>query len=62
MACHRCGGLMLVEQYDDLHDYTGQAEFAGWRCVNCGAVLDPVIATNRHKTSGMVAPLQPIAP
>ena len=39
---------MLAEQYDDLYDYTEQAEFAGWRCVNCGAVLDRVIAGNRR--------------
>jgi hypothetical protein len=51
MTCHRCGGLMLTEQYDDLHDYTGHAAFAGWRCVNCGAVLDPVIAGNRPAES-----------
>ncbi len=38
MTCHRCGGLMLAEQYDDLHDYMRQAESLGWRCVNCGAV------------------------
>lgn len=49
MTYHRCGGLMLMEQYDDLHDFGGQAGFTGWRCVNCGAVLDPVILANRHQ-------------
>ncbi len=52
MTCHRCGGLMLAEQYDDLHDYTEQAEFTGRRCVNCGAVFDPVIRANRHQSLG----------
>ncbi len=47
MTCHRCGGLMLIEHYVDLHDCTDQAEFTGWRCVNCGVVLDPVMAGNR---------------
>jgi uncharacterized OB-fold protein len=52
MTCHRCGGLMLAERYDDLYDYTEQAEFTGWRCVNCGTVLDPVIRANRHQSLG----------
>lgn len=56
MTCHRCGGLMLAEQHDDLYDYTEQAEFTGGRCVNCGAVLDPVIATNRHQSSRRTVP------
>ncbi len=41
---------MLTEQYDDLRNYTEHAEFLGWRCVNCGAVLDPVILANRHQS------------
>ena len=57
MTCHRCGGLMLAEQYDDLHDYSEQAVSSGWRCVNCGAVLDPVILANRHQSSGRIAQL-----
>jgi len=51
MTCHRCGGLMLAEQYDDLYDYTEQAEFTGWRCINCGNVLDRVIAGNHRPTT-----------
>jgi hypothetical protein len=48
MTCHRRGGLMVAEHYDDFHDHTGRAVFIGWRCVNCGAILDPVIAVNRR--------------
>jgi hypothetical protein len=55
MTCHRCNGLMLVEQYDDLHDYGEQAGGSGWRCVNCGAVLDQVIQANRHRPSERIA-------
>ena len=55
MTCHRCGGLMLAEQYDDLYDYTEQAEFTGWRCVNCGCLLDPVIAGNRRRAAARPA-------
>jgi len=56
MTCHRCGGLMLAEHYDDARDYTDQAEFLGWRCVNCGSVLDPVIAGNRRRIGAMPTP------
>jgi len=59
MTCHRCSGLMLAEQYDDLYDYAEQAEFAGWRCVNCGTVLDPVIVANRLMATRRSSPLQP---
>lgn len=52
MTCHRCGGLMLAEHYDDLYDHTEETEFSGWRCVNCGAVLDRVIAGNHRHTAG----------
>jgi ribosomal protein S27AE len=55
MTCQRCGGLMLAEQYDDQHAYTVQAEFTGWRCVNCGTVLDPVIRANRDRPSEKIA-------
>jgi transposase len=49
MTCHRCGGLMLMERYDDLRDHASQAECRGWRCVNCGSILDAVIAANRRQ-------------
>ncbi|MGH7148781.1 MAG: hypothetical protein ACREIJ_12900, partial [Nitrospiraceae bacterium] len=51
MNCHRCGGLMLAEQFDDPHDYTSQTEFVGWRCVNCGAIVDGVIAGRQRRPS-----------
>lgn len=62
MTCHRCGGLMLTEQYDDLQDYTQHAGFTGWRCVNCGAVLDPVIAGNRLAATKSLSSLEPVIP
>jgi hypothetical protein len=62
MTCHRCGGLMLAEQYDDLHDYAEHAEFLGWRCVNCGAVLDAVIAGHQRTATTRRSPLQPVIP
>jgi len=51
MNCHRCGGLMLAEQFDDPHDYTNETEFVGWRCVNCGSIVDPVITGRQRRQS-----------
>lgn len=55
MTCQRCGGLMLLEHYDDLYDVAGHGGFTGWRCVNCGSVLDPVMAANRHRPVERIA-------
>lgn len=51
MTCHRCGGLMLAEQFDDPHDVTSGTEFVGWRCVNCGSIVDPLIAWRQRPDS-----------
>jgi hypothetical protein len=56
MRCTRCGGLMVRETFEDLgalgpNDY----EYAGWRCINCGAIADPVIAAHRRLTSQAAA-------
>lgn len=46
--CVRCGGLMVLEYYIDLQDDTGQIGLTAWRCMSCGAVIDPVILQNRE--------------
>jgi DNA-directed RNA polymerase subunit RPC12/RpoP len=46
MQCPRCGGLMVVERFEDLCDL-GQLYFYGSRCVICGEILDPMILRNR---------------
>ena len=48
MTCPRCKGVMVQDIFEDLHDDTGVLFFQGWRCVTCGEVLDPVIASNRE--------------
>jgi RNase P subunit RPR2 len=45
MTCQRCDGLMVREQYDNLEFDSAGYEISGWRCLNCGAIVDPVIAT-----------------
>lgn len=48
MRCARCGGLMVRETLDDLEGLGSRDdEDAGWRCINCGAIVDPVIAAHR---------------
>ena len=57
MTCQRCDGLMVQERYDDLASGSAGYESSGWRCVNCGAIVDPVI-TAHHQTSRKTAPSQ----
>ncbi len=54
MSCGRCGGCMMRESFSDLQDDTGRVWFEGWRCINCGEVVDPVVLTHRADT-----PLEP---
>ncbi|HKO29548.1 MAG TPA: hypothetical protein VJU54_00290 [Nitrospiraceae bacterium] len=56
MKCVRCSGLMVREQFQDLGGLgSSDHEYAGWRCINCGAIVDPVIAAHRHLTSQAAA-------
>ena len=56
MRCARCGGLMVREQFEDLGALgSSDHEYAGWRCINCGAIVDAVIAAHRCLTSQAVA-------
>jgi RNase P subunit RPR2 len=49
MTCQRCDGLMVQERYDNLELDSAGYEISGWRCLNCGAIVDPVIAVH-HQT------------
>ena len=49
MICHRCSGLMVREEFDDVEIGSGCYEPVGWRCVNCGAIVDTLIAANRRR-------------
>jgi DNA-directed RNA polymerase subunit RPC12/RpoP len=56
MRCARCGGLMVREQFEDLGALgLSDHEDAGWRCITCGAIVDPVIAAHQCLTSQAVA-------
>ena len=52
MTCLRCDGLMVHEKFEDLDGlWSSDHEFTGWRCLNCGAIVDPVIAAHKRMTS-----------
>jgi hypothetical protein len=47
---------MVREQFEDLGGLgSSDHEYAGWRCINCGAIVDPVIAAHRRLTSQAAA-------
>jgi hypothetical protein len=52
MCCQRCHGLMIRDSFVDLRD--GGLSFDGWRCINCGEVLDSLVLT--HRTQGPTEP------
>jgi hypothetical protein len=47
MRCQRCRGCLIQDSFEDLRDDTGHIQFEGWRCINCGDVVDPVVLTHR---------------
>src|SRR5437870_13771218 len=51
MECAKCQGLMIEESFSDGAGYIHE-----WRCVNCGAILDAVIAQNQMRRSSACRP------
>jgi hypothetical protein len=47
MTCTRCQGCMAKDHFLDLMESSESMRMAGWRCLNCGNVLDPVMERNR---------------
>ena len=47
MPCNRCGGWMTPDQFTDLLN-SSELLFDGWRCVNCGEVVDRLVLQNRE--------------
>ena len=60
MTCLRCRGLMVRYWFMELLGETGQEHCRGWRCVNCGDLLDPAILQNeaRRSVKTSTAPLR----
>ena len=47
MTCTRCQGCMAKDHFLDLRESSKSMRMAGWRCLICGNVLDPVMERNR---------------
>jgi hypothetical protein len=45
MECGKCQGLMVAERVTD-----GLTHLNEWRCLNCGCILDPVIAQHQNQS------------
>jgi hypothetical protein len=58
MRCARCGGLMVLEEFKDFGLESCGNGFWGRRCLNCGAIVDLVIAAHQRVTSPAAASLQ----
>ena len=43
MECRRCHSAMVREVFTDRQYDAGSGVFVGWRCIICGAILDPLI-------------------
>ncbi len=52
MQCPKCKGLMYRERMTDFFII-----FHAYKCINCGALVDATILTNRQRSIG--AALQP---
>ena len=46
MKCPKCGGLMVSQRFADYF-----ITFYGWKCLNCGSIVDKTIVQNRLKAS-----------
>ncbi|TKS63137.1 MAG: hypothetical protein EWM73_01792 [Nitrospira sp.] len=54
MRCQRCQGCMISDYFMDLRNVSGELDFKGWRCLNCGDISDPVIV--RHHQLAAIVP------
>ena len=58
MHCTRCQGLMMEDQFFDFEGTQGFMWMRGWRCVNCGHAVDPVIEAN-HRLKALTTRARP---
>ena len=48
MACSRCGGFLVVDEFMDAKEEYSRMWFQGLRCINCGAIDEGLIRANRQ--------------
>ena len=54
MNCTRCQGWMIEDHFLDFEGTEGYMWMEGWRCLNCGHTVDPVIEANHRLTKAGV--------
>ncbi len=59
MRCLRCQGCLVPDRFVDLLDDTGRLYCDGWRCLNCGAILDPVMLERRADPDAAASTARP---
>ena len=47
MRCSKCWGLMSFEQFMNVASEALPWSYKGWRCIECGEIIDFVILLNR---------------
>ena len=48
MECIRCQGWMVEDHFFDCEGTQGFIWMRGWRCVNSGHAVDPLLEANRR--------------
>jgi hypothetical protein len=48
MECRRCGGYLVSDRFMELVEVDDRTWHHSCRCVNCGAIEDSVIRSNRR--------------
>ena len=41
MQCQRCRGYLINDHFIDILNVSGEMNFTGWRCLNCGDINRP---------------------
>ncbi|HEX9756957.1 MAG TPA: hypothetical protein VGB26_04055 [Nitrospiria bacterium] len=48
MKCPKCKGLMNFEAFVNIEVESMPWSYEGFRCIDCGEIIDPVILRNRR--------------
>jgi hypothetical protein len=56
MRCVRCGGFLVVDDFMDAREEYSRMWCQGLRCINCGAIEEPLVKINRAKPVAIVRP------
>ena len=49
MKCPKCDGFMYIERFLDY-----ALVFYGWKCANCGSIIDRTVLDNRNSQGNLL--------